>query len=287
MADEHIVMRCLVHLTRLRAVTSLTAAAIVVCALACTSGCATSGGAGRTIPPGTSQPDQFLYGKGTEALAKKKWITAREFFKLLNESYIQSPLRPDAKLGIGDSYLGEGGDGNVVYAINEFQEFLSFYPLHTKADYAQYKLALAHFRQMRAPNRDQTETIGAIRELETFVARYPNSQYLPEVKTRLREARDRLSEADFLVGRFYYKQAKFYPAAIDRFSLLLKQDPEFIGRDKVYFYLGESLMKIQRSPDALPYYERIVAEFEKSEYLDMARKRIEAIKSQTDARKRS
>ena len=30
---------------------------------------------------------------------------------------------------------------------------------------------------------------------------------------------------------------------IDRFKALLKQDPSYTGRDAVYFYLGESLIK--------------------------------------------
>ena len=84
-----------------------------------------------------------------------------------------------------------------MLAINEFQEFLSFYPTNRRADYAQYKLGMAHFRQMRAPQRDQTETRDTIREFEAFVVRYPNSELMPEVKAKLREARDRLSEADY------------------------------------------------------------------------------------------
>jgi outer membrane protein assembly factor BamD len=261
----------------------LLAAALV---LVCATGCANPG-AGRVVPAGTTQPDQFLYEQGMQALTKEKWLTAREYFKQLNESYVQSPLRPDAKLGVGDTYVGEGGSASLVLAINEFREFLSFYPLHRRADYAQYRLAYAHFRQMRGAPRDQTETRDAIRELEVFQTRYPNSSYLPEVKDRLREAKDRLADAEFLVGRFYYQTAKYYPAAIARFNALLKDDPEFTGRDGVYFYLAESLVKINREAEALPYFEKLVKEFEKSEYLDEARKRIAALKAQADARTRS
>ncbi len=80
---------------------------------------------------------------------------------------------------------------------------------------------------MRAPQRDQTETREAIREFETFVARYPNSSLMPEVQSRsCARRKDRLSEADFEVGRFYYRQP-WYPGAIDRLTALLKQDPEY------------------------------------------------------------
>ena len=70
-----------------------------------------------------------------------------------------------AKLGVGDTYLGEGTSQSLVLAIAEFREFLTFYPTNPRADYAQYKLALAHYRQMRAPQRDQTETRAALKEL--------------------------------------------------------------------------------------------------------------------------
>jgi outer membrane protein assembly factor BamD len=230
------------------------------------------------IPPGTAQPDQFLFDRGKELLEQKKWLTAREFFKQLTETYTQSPLRPEAKLGIGDTYLGEGNTEAVVLAINEFQEFLSFYPTNPRADYAQYKLSMAHFRQMRAPQRDQTETRDTIREFETFVTRYPNSDLLPEVKAKLREAKDRLSAADYEVGVFYFRQ-RWYPGAIDRLSTLIKTDPEFTGRDGAYFFLAESLAKVDRSAEALPYYEKVVNEFEVSDHLEDAKKRIETLKA--------
>jgi len=261
---------------------AITATLLLASAIGCTNP-----GAGRVIPAGTTDPDQFLYQRGVEALAKERWLTAREYFKQLNETYVQSPLRPDAKLGVGDTYIGEGGADSLVLAINEFREFLSFYPLSRRADYAQYRLGYAHFRQMRGAPRDQTETKEAVKEFEVFLVRYPNSTYLPEVKERLREAKDRLGEAEFRVGRFYYQQAKFYPAAIERFNVLLKQDPEYTGRDAVYFYLGESLVKIKRGAEALPYYEKLVQEFEKSEYLDDARKRIAELKGQIDAKVQS
>jgi outer membrane protein assembly factor BamD len=231
------------------------------------------------VPPGTAEPDKFLFEKGTTALNGKKWLTAREFFKQLNETYTQSPFRPDAKLGIGDTYLGEGTAEALVLAINEFREFLSFYPTHRRADYAQLKLGMAHFRQMRKPQRDQTETREAVKELQTFVDRYPNSSLMPDGQAKLREARDRLDQSDYLVGYFYYRQ-RWYVGAIDRFKSVLKQDPDYSGRDAVFFYLAESLVKADRKTEALPYYETLLAQFEKSEYLQEAQKRVSELKAQ-------
>jgi outer membrane protein assembly factor BamD len=261
--------------TRLRDRARLLALALLVSLAAA---CASTN-ARNAVPPGTSQPDKFLYDKGMQALNDHKWLVAREFFKQVVETYTQSPYRPDAKLGMGDTYIGENSAESLVLALNEFREFLSFYPTNKRADYAQYKLGMAHFLQMRGPERDQTETQDAIKEFETFVERYPNSELMPEVRTKLRAARDRLSESSYRVGLFYF-HVKWYPGSIDRFKTILKQDPDYTGRDAVYFYLGESLIRVKRQAEALPYFEQLVKEFEQSEYLDDAQKRIAELKAQ-------
>ena len=163
---------------------TLKLAGAVVVAAAMGSACAAT--ARNTVPPGTSQPDQYLFERGTESLNEKKWLTAREFFKMVTETYTQSPYRPDSKLGVGDTYLGEGTPEALVLALNEFQEFLAFYPTHPRADYAQYKVGMTHHRQMRSAGRDQTETRATITSFEAFLTRYPNSQLRSEAETRLR-----------------------------------------------------------------------------------------------------
>jgi len=256
---------------------------LFACLAAMALSLACAGATRQLVPPGTVEPDKFLFDKGTDALNQKKWTLAREFFKQLVESYTQSVYRPDAKLGIGDTYLSEGSSEALVLAINEFREFLSFYPTNPRADYAQYKLGLSHFHQMRAAQRDQTETRDAVKEFETFVERYPNSPLMSEAKQHLRDARDRLSEANYLVGLFYYRQ-KWYRGAIDRFRPLLKEDPEYTGRDAVYYYLGESLLKMRQNAEALPYYEKLVQEFQQSEHLQDAQKRIAELKAQASTK---
>jgi outer membrane protein assembly factor BamD len=251
----------------------LIACAALVVSIGCTGATTRN-----VVPAGTTEPDKFLFDKGSDALKAKKWLTAREYYKQVVETYTQSPFRPDAKLAVGDTYLEEGGADNLVLAMNEYREFLSFYPTNKRADYAQYKLGMTHFKQMRAAERDQSETRDAVKEFQTFVARYPNSTMMNDAKARLRESLDRLDQADVQVGLFYYRQ-KWYPGSIDRLSAVLKNDPEYSGRDAVYFYLAESYVKIKRQAQALPFYEKLVTEFQKSEHLQDAQKRIAELKA--------
>jgi outer membrane protein assembly factor BamD len=250
--------------------------AVVATVALVASGCA---GKNQMIPPGTTQPDKFLLDRGNEEMKDENWIAAREYFRQIVDNYPQSPLRPEAKLAIGDTYLGEGTTEALVLAANEFREFLTFYPTNPRADYAQYKLALSHYEQMRAPERDQSETKEAIKEFEAFFERYPNSPLTPDVKKHWREARDRLSEASYRVGLFYFR-SRWYVGAIPRFREVLKEDPGYSGRDAVYYYLAESLARTDKKAEAIPYFERLLKEFDQSEFRADAQKRLEELKAQ-------
>ena len=250
-------------------------------ALVVAAGCSS---APKKPPTGTPDPDKFLFERGTAELNDKDWFTAREYFRQLVDSYPQSQYRGDAKLGVGDTYIGEGTTESYVLAINEFREFLSFYPTHRRADYAQYKLGMCHFYQMRDPMRDQTETLEAIKELSTFIERFPNatrSALYPEAKERLREARDRIGDHELGVG-IQYHRTRWYPGAIDRLKGLIEKDPEFTRRDAALFYLADSYDKVGRPAEALPLFDRLIKEFERSEYLEKAQLRATAIRAQMD-----
>jgi outer membrane protein assembly factor BamD len=231
------------------------------------------------IPAGTAEADKFLFTRGQEELKERNWLRAREFFRQIVDNYPQSPFRPDAKLAVGDSYIGEGTTESLLLGVNEFREFLTFFPTHPRADYAQYRLAYAYSEQMLSSDRDQTPTRDTIKELQVFLDRYPNSQLVLEARKLMRDAKDRLSGHSYGVGMTYFR-IKWYVGAIDRFREVLKEDPEFTRRDAVYYYLAESLRLTDKKAEALPYYERVLKEFEKSEHLENARKRIAELKTQ-------
>jgi outer membrane protein assembly factor BamD len=249
---------------------------VAVCLLAAVA-CASSG---TRIPEGTLEPDKFLFERGMEALNRKRWLTAREFFRTLMDSYPQSTFRAEAKLGLGDSFLGERTAEAYVLAVNEYREFLAYYPQNEHAHRAQFQLGMAYFQQMRGPERDQTDTKSAIQEFTVYVQRYPDKPLIEEARQKLREARDRLSMSEYRVGYFYYRTQKWYPGAIDRFVAILRDDPQFTHRDDVYFYLAQSLLKVERPAEALPYLDRLLKEFVESEHLVEAKRMAEEIRSQ-------
>lgn len=228
-------------------------------------------------PPGAMDADKFLFQRGNESLSEKKWIAAREYFRRLVDTYPRSEFRTQAKLGIGDAYIGEGRLDSYILAANEFREFLQFFPVDPRADYAQYKLCVSLSRQVLSPQRDQSATREALVELERFRRIFPNSKYMPDVEALHRETRDRLSDSEFLVGQFHYR-VRLYAGAIARLTDLLKEDPGYTRKDQVYHVLAETYYKVTLLDQALPFYEKLLAEYPASKHALNAKKRLAEIK---------
>ena len=235
------------------------------------------GGKSKLPVAGSVDADKFLFDRGSDALARKHWIEAREYFRRLVDTYPGSQYRSRAKLGLGDAYLGENTVESRIIAINEFREFLSYFPGNERADYAQFRIATGLFNQMLSPQRDQTATKDALKEFDKFLENYPSSPLKPDVQKMRRAVRDRLSDAEYLVGHFYMKN-RWCPGAIERMRVLLSDDPGYSRRDAAYFDMGECLVKLNFKQDAVPLFQKIVDEFPKSKFRKDAAKRVAQLK---------
>jgi len=226
---------------------------------------------------GAADADKFLFDRGTTALENKKWLEAREYFKKIIDTYPQSNYRADAKLGVGDSYVGEKRVDSLILGVNEFKEFLQYFPLNPKADYAQFKICAAEAKQMLSAQRDQTATREALRDCDAFLQSNPNSKYRAEGEEMRRQARDRLSESEFEIGVNYFRM-RWYPGAISRLQGVIKDDPGFSKMDAAYFYLGEAFYKSLKEAEALPNYAKVVESYPNSEFVQKAKARMATIK---------
>ena len=165
-------------------------------------------------------------------------------------------IAPTPSWGSATAISATARSPSQVLALNEFREFLSFFPTHPRADYAQYKLAMAHYDQMAKAGRDQTETREAINEFEVFFERYPNSALMAEARERSRGARSP-QRVRLQVGLTYFR-IKWYPGAVSALrrccSRATRSSPT---ATRVYFYLAEALVKLNRQAEALPLLEKL------------------------------
>ncbi len=246
------------------------------------------------IPPTAADADRLLFERGQAAMAEEDWIRARQYFVQIRDTFPQSALRAASRIGVADAYEGEGTSAAYVAGLTELREFLRLYPTHQLTAYAQYKIGMMYYHQMREPRRDQTETREAVQEFQLFIDRAVrdptfavgvDDQLMGEVRAKLRDTLDRLSDASFIVGRYYYRH-KYYPGAIDRFRAILDEDPGYTRRDQVYFHLAASLAATDMDVEALPMFERLVAEYPETEFLDEASDQIADLKVALDLQDR-
>jgi outer membrane protein assembly factor BamD len=238
---------------------------------------ACAGGGGVDLATLTSNSDQVIYEAAEKALKKHQYENAKKHFQRVIDSFPQSQFLPNARLGVGDVYFQEGGAGNYVLAVSAYREFLTLFPSHPKSDYAQLRVAEGFYKQRNSPDRDQTSTVKALDEYQRLLDLYPNSSYIEEARKRVRECRQTLARAEFLVGYFYQRSRQAFRAAIARYEVIVAEYPDYSGLDEVLLRMAECLTATGRTHEALPVIARLREEFPKSSFIPQAERLQESI----------
>lgn len=145
--------------------------------------------------------------------------------------------RTDAQIFVGDT-IEMNYDPNVILkraesfheqegyaeAIVEYQHFLDLHRNHILAPYAQYRLAISHFKMIQTIDRDMTPVKMAREEFRKLIDEFPASQYEAEARVKIRECEGLLAKNHLFVGTFYYKREQ-YLAAAKRFEKIIDRYP--------------------------------------------------------------
>jgi outer membrane protein assembly factor BamD len=217
-----------------------------------------------------SVSDQDLYDQGAKELEAGHYYKARTIFERIVKRGNDDPrLAPLVLLGLADAYYGKKGVLNLSEAMTRYANFLTFYPTHERADYAQYQLALCHFQQVYAADRDQKETHVALDEFHKVQAQFPQSPYVDLAAEKILEGNDLLADHEFRVGRFYFEQGR-YLGAVARFTGILDHYPRYVAKDRVYYYLAQSLFRTERPEEGAVYLQKLRETYPDSEWAKKA-----------------
>jgi len=183
---------------------------------------------------------ELLYEQASAEFKDGRYKKAQEIFLKLKEEYPLHELAILAELGIANSLYS---DQEYAEAENAYGDFVSLHPTNENVPYALYRMGMCHYNDIGDIDRDQTETIKAIKEWEKLVTRYPESPYSAMAGKLIMECKQKLAEHEFYVGRFYLKQKK-YKAALARFENMTRNYAN-IGIDyKIEYYINETKIKI-------------------------------------------
>jgi len=228
---------------------------VAALALITTIGCAS------TYKKGSLEPPSVIYQDAIRLMAKGKYYKVRAS---LQEVMPRIPpddrdLLPKVQLTLGDAFYLDGGLLNYGEALNAYRSFLTFFPTHPKADYAQYMVGMSLFEQVLAADRDQTMTKRAMVELHKVEALFPFSDYVLESRRAIQLCRDRLAEHERVVGWFYQRR-KAWEAAIDRYRKLMAAFPQAANMNQVLLDLATCLLKIDERTEAADLLDRLSRE---------------------------
>lgn len=195
-----------------------------------------------------------LMATADKQMKRGKFIDARQTLRHLEQYLPGSPEFPKAKLMLGDSFFFQPSP-SFPEAEVEYASFLNYFPRHELRDYALYHRALCHFSSIESAERDQAETRKALEGFQQLLAESPGSPYAGEARAKVLQCWRRIAEHELVVGIFYVN-VYYYPGAEQRLKALLETYPDYVDRERAYFYLGEAMRQRLLSTEEIVQYEK-------------------------------
>ena len=186
----------------------------------------------------SAEPDKVLYERAQASDQEGPLHRGRLDFQTLINTYPDSEYLAKAKLGVADSYYKEGGTSSLTQAIEEYKNFIIFFPFLDEAAYAQMQVGMAHYKLMEKADRDNSHAEAAEDEFQTFLMKYPQSPYVPQAEQSMRNVQEVLAEGEFGIARFYYTK-KDYRASAARLVEVTSRYPLFSESDEALWMLGD------------------------------------------------
>jgi len=194
----------------------------------------------------------------------------------LINTYPDSEYLAKAALAIADSYYKEGGTSNLTQSVQEYQNFITFFPFLDESKYAQMQIAMAHYRRMEKPDRDRTFARLAEEALQTFLLKYSDDPRTAEAEQRLREVQEVLAEGEFRVGLWYCRKGSVRACAA-RLAEMVERFPLYSQTDRALWMLGDAFERGERGDVAALYYGRLVKDYPLSPLVEDAKARLTAL----------
>jgi outer membrane protein assembly factor BamD len=209
-----------------------------------------------------------LLGTADRLMKQGKYDEARRSLRVLEENLPGSAEFPRAKIMLGDSYFFQGSPSYPEAEV-EYQSFLNYFPRSEMRDYVLYHKALCHFSAIESAERDQAETRKALAAFQQLLAESPGSPYATEAKAKITQCWRRIAEHELQVGIFYVNIFD-YPAAERRLKDLLVTYPDYVDRERAYYYLGEALRQRALAPDEVTQFNKdYLAKLQKESFTDL------------------
>ena len=180
-------------------------------------------GCSNTAEVGSDEIENYsakqIFDRAEFEMARSKPMDAIAFFSDVERLY---PYSEWAKRSVIMQAFANHKAKQYEEARDAAERYIEYYPSDEDSAYAQYIIALSYYDQIEDVGRDQQVTAKALEAFKTLMVNYPNSEYVKAAELKFDLAFDHLAGKEMEVGRYYLKRQQF-PAAINRFSLVVEE----------------------------------------------------------------
>ncbi len=241
----------------------LACVALATVALVGAGGCDASFSTTATPTLTYTEDARKAYDEAMDSFREKDWESARALFSELKKLFPQSRFARLAELRLADIDFAQE---KFTEAIGSYRTFVTNHRHDREVEYARYRLAKALYFDVDdtvflppAEERDQGTASEAHRELRSFLKQYPRSRYRRDVDYMLDVVTGRLVRHELYVAR-YYRRLDNFDAALARIDYATRNFPESGLDAEALLLRGETLLMMNRRPEARKTFEVVVRE---------------------------
>lgn len=189
-----------------------------------------------------------------QAIVENSKSTFRKALRILEQivpEYRGKPQGEKLTFLYADTYYQLGDNQVAGY---QFERFVASYPNSDKAEEAAFKSAKSYYLDSPRFDLDQAETIKSIGELQAYIDRYPNGEFLDQANTYVAELRIKLEKKAYEIAKQYH-HTENYKSAIVAFNNFISEYPGSPFREAAFYYRFDSAYEL-----AINSYEQLMKE---------------------------
>jgi len=184
----------------------------------------------------------------------KKYDQAIQGFERILFYHPSSEFVDDAQYWLGRTYLEQK---QYDQSIIEFDYLIRNFPKSAKLEDAYFHRARAHLLTAPSYEKDLGDLKIAIRFLDEFLTRYPNSKYTDDARKEILTARERLAKKQLENGKLYEK-LKEMNAAILYYEHIINNYPETESASEARYRSAQIHEKRGENEKALELYQELL-----------------------------
>lgn len=184
---------------------------------------------------------------------KKDYFKAQQLFDELLVIYRGTPRAEEIFFRYAYTYYYMD---NYADAAEYFQRYAATFPKSAKAEEAYFMSAFCKYKDSPRFSLDQSSTMDAISQMQSFVNVFPNSTRVADCNRYMDELRKKLEKKDFERAKLYYTTG-YDKSAVTALNLFVKENPGSEYREEAMYLVADAALRYALRSVAAKRTERL------------------------------